>query len=272
MLSEKNAKRLIGFLLPILLAVTSVFWLSDVVPKTEIMTNSLESLDESKNTVAMFTGATIAASVAISALPDDFATPLANSLANMNKYFIVVLVALFLERIILVEGVEIVFLYAIPIACGLFILYQLSKQEFFKNIATKILILSIAIVLVIPCSTTFSKVVGSDYLDYVDSTIEETQHGSDVINEALSAESSKSGIFQKISATLSNVITGAKELLNYFNGLIKKCINAIAIMIIMTVVLPVIILLFFKWLLKELFSISIPVTMNKKVESKGTER
>lgn len=35
-----------------------------------------------------FSGATIATSLAITALPDDFGTPLADTLADMNMYFV----------------------------------------------------------------------------------------------------------------------------------------------------------------------------------------
>ena len=45
--------------------------------------------------------------------------------------------------------------------------------------------------------------------------------------------------------------------------MIKKCVNSIAIMMVTTFVLPLLVLVFFKWLLKELFSLNINVSIPK---------
>ena len=259
MLSVQKSKWVLHLLIPVLIAVLSFFVLSEKIPQTQFVQTSLESVEKSKTTVMEFAGATLATSLAISALPDDFASPLAESLADMNKYFIFILIVLFVERLILMQGIKVSFLAVIPIGCLLYALGYAIGREFFINFGKKIGLLGLALVLVIPCSTHMTNYVGKEYLEYVDETIEDTQKGSDTINEIVLNEDTEQTIFEKLSGAFKTAIQGVKDLLQYFNNMIKKCMNSIAIMIITTFLLPLVNLFFFKWLLAELFQIKLAV-------------
>ncbi|MDD6038127.1 MAG: hypothetical protein PUD20_04955 [bacterium] len=272
MLSVQKSKWLIRLLIPVLLAIVSLFILSEKIPETKFVQTSLESVEKSKTTVMEFAGATLATSLAISALPDDFATPLADSLADMNKYFVFILMVLFVERLILMKGIAISFRIIIPIGCVLYAIGYGIKKEFFVNIGKKIALLGLALVLVIPCSTHFTNYVCADYLAYVDETIADTKEGSDTINEAVSGEDSEQTMFEKLSGAFKTAMQGVKDLLNYFHNMIKKCINSIAIMIVTTFVLPLVNLFFFKWLLGELFQIRFAAPDFTKYLKKKDER
>ena len=259
MLSVQKSKWVLNLLIPVLIAVLSFFVLSEKIPQTQFVQTSLESVEKSKTTVMEFAGATLATSLAISALPDDFASPLAESLADMNKYFIFILIVLFVERLILMQGIKASFLAIIPIGCLLYAFGYAIRREFFINFGKKIGLLGLALVLVIPCSTHVTNYVGKEYLEYVDETIQDTQKGSDTINEIVLSEDTEQTIFEKLSGAFKTAIQGVKDLLQYFNNMIKKCMNSIAIMIITTFLLPLLNLFFFKWLLAELFQIKFAV-------------
>ena len=259
MLSVQKSKWVLHLLIPVLIAVLSFFVLSEKIPQTQYIQTSLESVEKSKTTVMEFAGATLATSLAISALPDDFASPLAESLADMNKYFIFILIVLFVERLILMQGIKVSFLAIIPVACLLYAFGYAIRREFFINFGKKIGLLGLALVLVIPCSTHVTNYVGKEYLEYVDETIQDTQKGSDTINEIVLNEDTEQTIFEKLSGAFKTAIQGVKDLLQYFNNMIKKCMNSIAIMIITTFLLPLVNLFFFKWLLAELFQIKFAV-------------
>lgn len=259
MLSVQKSKWVLNLLIPVLIAVLSFFVLSEKIPQTQFVQTSLESVEKSKTTVMEFARATLATSLAISALPDDFASPLAESLADMNKYFIFILIVLFVERLILMQGIKASFLVIIPIGCLLYALGCAIRREFFINFGKKIGFLGLALVLVIPCSTHMTNYVGKEYLEYVDETIQDTQKGSDTINEIVLNEDTEQTIFEKLSGAFKTAIQGVKDLLQYFNNMIKKCMNSIAIMIITTFLLPLLNLFFFKWLLAELFQIKFAV-------------
>lgn len=49
---------------------------------------------------------TIATSLALSALPDDFATSLAGTVWDLNTYFIFIFAVLFVEKLLVIEGIK----------------------------------------------------------------------------------------------------------------------------------------------------------------------
>ena len=75
MLSAKHATLAIKILSLSLIAALSFFVASAKLPETDFVKDSLESVEASGNTVMRLSAATLSASMAISALPDDFATP-----------------------------------------------------------------------------------------------------------------------------------------------------------------------------------------------------
>ena len=133
MLSAKHAKTASRILGLVLIAVFSFFFLTTTLPETEFVEESIESVEDSSNIVMKFSAATLSTSLAISALPDDFATPLAESLADMNIYFVAILVVLFLEKLLIQYGVQLAFAIAIPVACAIGILAIGLKREFMKE-------------------------------------------------------------------------------------------------------------------------------------------
>lgn len=261
--TEKRTEILAKILLAIFAIVVSVFVLAPKLPESKFIQDTINSLDESKTTVMEFSGATIATSLAISALPDDFASPLANTLTDMNKYFVFIFAVLFIEKLIVLEGTKIALVYVIPIAYCLYILYVLSKKDVFKTFATKLMILGIAVVLVIPVSTHFTETVCEDYLCYVDETIEEANAGANKVNEVMTSSDEEASIFDKLSDAFKTAIQGISDLLTYFENVLRKCVNSIAIMIVTTFVLPMFVLFLFRWLLNELFSLSLPAPQIK---------
>ena len=264
--TEIHTEKLAKIFLAIFIMVLSIFVLAYKFPESSYVQEIRESLEESKMTVMEFSGATIAVSLAITALPDDFGSPLANTLADMNKYFIFIFAVLFVEKLIVVQGMTLSFLYIIPFACGLYILSVLSGKAIFKVFASKLMILGLAVVLVIPLSTHITEKVCEDYLVYVDETIEEASAGAEKVNGVMVSGEEGSTVFEKLTDAFKTAVQGISDLLKYFENVLKKCVNSIAIMIVTTFVLPMFVLLLFRWLLKELFSLSLPTSRVNKEE------
>ena len=85
--SEKIAKILLAAFILVLSAVV----LSRKVPETQFVQSAINQLEDNQGTVTAFSSATIATSLALSSLPDDFASPLANTVSDLNVYFIVLM-------------------------------------------------------------------------------------------------------------------------------------------------------------------------------------
>ena len=255
--------KLFKILLTLFIMVFSIFVLADVVPEMEFVKNTIERLEESEKTIMRFSGSTIGISLAITALPDDFATPLADTLADMNTYFIFIYAILFVEKLIVVEGIGIIFTYFIPTACILSILAELTKKEVFKKFAIKVIILGAAAVLVIPFSMFFAENVGEKYLDYVDETIEEAESGAEQITDIMNSSEGEETIFERLSEAFKTAVQGVEDLMLYFKNVIKKFVNAISILLVTNFVIPLLILFFFKWLMKEIFHLNLTFVVPK---------
>ena len=253
-LTEKSLK----ILLAVFVMVFSFTVLVQKIPETKYVQNTVERLEESQNTIMKFSGSTMGTSVAISALPDDFGSPLAGTIADLNMYFIFMFAVIFVEKLLVLEGIKIALAYMIPAACLLYVAFVLSSKNVFKNFANKLLILGMAIIIVIPFSTYFTETVCNDYLAYVDETIEEADAGAAKINEVMAASDEEATFFDRISAAFKTSIQSVSDLLAYFKNVVRKCVNSVAIMLVTTFVVPMLILMLFRWLLKELFALHIP--------------
>lgn len=253
--TEKLAK----ILFVLFIMVFSINVLTHKIPECKYMQQTIEHLEKSQNTIMTFSGTSITTSLAISALPDDFASPLASTISDLNTYFIFIFAVLFVEKLIVIEGTKLSLSYIIPAACVLYIIEILTTKKVFKSVANKLLILGIFLIMVIPISTHFTENVCSDYLAYVDETIAETNTGATKINEVMALSDEESTFFDKLTDAFKTAIQDVSDLLTYFKNVIKKCINSVAIMLVTTFVLPMLILLLFRWLLKELFSLHIQV-------------
>jgi hypothetical protein len=245
-------------LLAIFIMVFSFTVLTSKIPESQYIQKTIQRLEDSQSTLMAFSGTTIATSLAISALPDDFASPLASTVSDLNTYFIFLFAVLFVEKLIVIEGIKISFAYIIPAACILYIISILTTKEVFKTFATKLLILGISLIIVIPVSTHFTEIVCEDYLIYVDETIADADAGAGKINEVMSTSNEDATFFDKLSDAFKTAIRDVSDLLTYFKNVVKKCVNSVAIMIVTTFVLPLLTLMLFRWLLKELFALHFP--------------
>ena len=259
MLSTKNAGVAIKILLLLLVAAVSFFGLTSWVPDSSFVEQSVEHVEESNNTVMKFSAATLSTSLAISALPDDFATPLAESLSDMNIYFVAILVVLFLEKILILYGVKMAFAIIIPLACGVGVLALLTKKNFLKSFAVRVCILGLAVALVVPCSTHITGIVAADLTAYVDNTIEETSDGADKLNEAVEGGAEDQTVFERLSDLFQTAVSGVSDLMLHFQNTIRQCMNSIAILILTNCLMPLMTFFILKWILKELFQIAIPL-------------
>lgn len=256
MLSVDTAKKLLKYIIPLFIAIFSICILSKQVPKASFINSSIESIEESEKTVERFTIAALSTSVAISFLPDDIGSSIADSLAEMDKYFIAILVALYLEKLMLTYGTAAAFKFVIPAACALLAAAFITKKDFLKNLATKVFIFAIAMVLVIPCGTKLADTICVNYKAYVDEVITETEDKSATVSEIITTTDEDESILDKISAAFKSAISSVTDLITYFKAVIKKCITAIAILILTTCVIPVLTFILFIWIVKQLFNIS----------------
>ena len=266
-------EKLVKILAIVFLMVFSFTVLTHVIPESKFIQDTVKHLEDSQNTIMKFSGTTIATSLSLSALPNDFASPLASTVSDLNTYFIFIFAVLFVEKLLVIEGIKIALAAIIPAACILYIASLVFEKEGFRKFGKKLLIVGISVILVIPISTHFTEKVCADYLAYVDETIEEADAGANKINELMTEDAT---FFDKLTDAFKTAITDVNDLLAYFKNVVKKFVNSVAVMIVTTFVLPMLVMLLFRWLLTELFALHLPepkvsIKLPKELKKRFTE-
>lgn len=272
MLSTNHAKVTAKILSLLLIAAISFFFATSWISNTAFVKDSLESVEESSQTVMAFSAATLSTSLAISALPDDFATPLANSLADMNIYFIAILAVLLLEKILIIYGIKATFAFIIPWSCVVGAIAIGSKKSFLHSFAVRLCILGLSLAFVVPCSTHITKYVAADMTAYVEETIAETEDGAAKLNTAMETDDTDKNMFEKLTELFQTAIRDISDLLLHFQNNIRRCMNSIAILILTNFIMPVLTFFILKWVLNETFHIAIPTPNIKQINQRRRER
>lgn len=282
-MENEKQKKIIFALIPIVIALLSFFVIARFTSSTEFNAKTIQSLDDKKTTVMELTAASTAASAAITLIPGDVGTPIANKLADLSSYFLIVLSAIYLEKYLVTITGYAAFKMLVPIACVFFSGYLLWRKEILRVVAQKFLLFGLAVYLVIPASVKVADMIETTYASSIESTIETAKQTTDEIesetgesgqvddkssNEKSQSDSDSdskenaggffSGLFNKVQEGVSTATANVENVLNNF-------IEALAILLVTSCLIPILVLIFFVWLVKMLLglNIDIPTSVRK---------
>lgn len=243
-MENEKQKKILFALIPIVIALLSFFVIARFTSSTEFNAKTIQSLDDKKTTVMELTAASTAASAAITLIPGDVGT---------------------------------------PIACVFFSGYLLWRKEILRVVAQKFLLFGLAVYLVIPASVKVADMIETTYASSIESTIETAKQTTDEIesetgesgqvddkssNEKSQSDSDSdskenaggffSGLFNKVQEGVSTATANVENVLNNF-------IEALAILLVTSCLIPILVLIFFVWLVKMLLglNIDIPTSVRK---------
>ncbi|MBP3871401.1 MAG: hypothetical protein J6E46_10565 [Faecalicoccus sp.] len=239
-------KKIIAAVLLFVVAILSCTVVTDTVTSNKYTEETVSYLDERKKTVMEISAASTAASVAITMLPGDAGSPVADKLADVSTYTLIVLCAIFLEKyLVSITGLA-AFKFLIPAACLICIadMFIFHNQKI-RKMAASLFFMALLIFAVIPVSVQTSKMIEQTYQDSIQETIQSAQENSQEIQENAKDES----LFSKFLSTVSG---GVNDILKNFEGILNRFIEAIAVMIVTSAVIPIVVMLFFISLLKTL--------------------
>ena len=80
------------------IGIVSFFLIADKLGSVDFHEDTIIALDKSRSKVMELAAAAVASSSAITLLPGDVGTPIAQELADMSKYFMNVLCAIYQEK------------------------------------------------------------------------------------------------------------------------------------------------------------------------------
>ena len=165
MLVEKRINLPLIILIVCLLgAVFSVSYMGTTFSKPESYASITESLNEKKVNVEKLAGSAVASSAAITLIPGDIGTPIAEKLADLSGYFLVILCVIYIEKFLVALTGFVVFELLLPI--GLVLLGISSYIRYpLKKLALKIIALSVVLSLWVPTSVYISQVIETVFLN-----------------------------------------------------------------------------------------------------------
>lgn len=250
--------------IPILIAVTSYFIIADMAAASHWTTKYIAMIDESKETALSLTAAATAASAAITFLPGDVATPIADQLAELPQTFMAVLVALYLEKFIITLSNAVVFKCLVPIGCGFFAAGSAFGKNLFKSIGKKVVIFAAVFLMLVPISLDVSAMIEDSYQDSINQVIESAQNSSDQIQESMGSDRNEEDagnglakIIQSLQNAGDTIANGTSQIVQYFEKLLSRFIESAAIMLVISCVIPVLVILLFALIIKSLFNVNI---------------
>ena len=252
-MSEASLKKLLYTALLLLLALFSFLFLADraAAPATHAATVGV--IDQKTEDVLTLTASASLASFGVSAIPGDTATPIASKLADFSEYFLLILCVLYSEKYLLgVIGAG-VFKVLVPCACGLGILSIWREGPLLRRLAFKLTAVGLALYLLIPVSFKVSDMIYSAYSETIDTTISAAETLSEKtapLADAAGDEGLISSILDRISETATSLTDKAVDTVNRF-------VETLAVMIVTSCVIPLLVLLFFLWVIKQLTGIDL---------------
>ena len=240
-------------------------------------TSSATYLTDKRTEVLELAAASAASSVAITALPGDAGTPIAEELARLSGYFTVILTAIYFEKFLAAVAGTAALKFLIPFALLCIILGLWKLGDRMQRAGEKLLIFGLVLLLVVPFSEKLSQAVEKNILAPAEAETEqvaeeylpaETTPEPEESKKPESAQDIVSVITGFITDTAENIaqtasdaadtVTGAvSEKIEAGKDLLNRLVDQIAALIITSCVIPIAVLLVLIWVLKILFSVDI---------------
>ncbi|WP_432628325.1 hypothetical protein [Brotaphodocola sp.] len=298
-----DKKKWIGMVALLVIAILSFSVGAKYAAAPEHHKETIVALDEKKDTVLELTVAATATSALITLLPGDVGTPIAEKVADLSGYLLIVLCAVFLEKYLVTLTGYAAFKLFIPAACVLFAGNLIFQNRSVSQLARRLLAFGICIFLVVPASVKLSDLIDDTYHAQIEMTLEEAKGTQKILesgsgedagmqqkeNESTNKSENKIGAEQKesqgtgvtgllekakgalgnakdtVTSAVENVTLSSEELLQKIEYSLSRFVEAVAVMLITSCVIPILVLLVFFWLIKVLLDVDMSGSIEKAV-------
>lgn len=242
-------------------------------------THTIEVLDHNRTTILGLTAASAAASAAVSALPDDVCSPLSQEISDFTTYFMLILSVIYLEKYLLTILAAAACYLLIPAGCSSLLVNCFFPSSVLKSIGTKLIIFGAAVLLIIPTSVWVSDQINAIYSESIAITVESASAVSEnLIGEVAEDGAENTTVIDEAKALLGDLSGSVAGVVEQFKNLLNRFIEATAVMIVTTCLIPLLVIVFFVWIVKTLFNVQIilPTSLpkpkrHKKLHGDGNE-
>lgn len=232
--------------------------------------HTIETLDKNRATVLGLSAASAAASAAVSALPDDICSPLAQEISEFTTWFLLILSVIYLEKYLLTIFCSVACFFLIPAGCSALLASCFFPKNMLKSLGIKFVAFGAALVFVIPTSVWVSDRINAIYTRSIEITVQSANAVSDnLIGEMTNENQENTTVIDEAKAILGDVSGSVAEVIDQFRNVLNRFVEATAVMIVTTCLVPLLVILFFAWLIKTLFHIPINLPESVPKQKKG---
>ena len=260
----------------LLLSVFSFSYLGEKFSDPDSYKTTIRILNEKKDNVLALVASSTALSTTLSLLPGDAGTPLAEQLMDISSYLLIVLSILYTEKYLLSVIGMLVFKVLIPgvlVALGINLFL---RNSYFSRLIRKISAISLVLILVIPVSTTITHKIDETcqssklgvYFELVDNINKDGKKEALDLSQSdgnkpwyVALGDSFSSAFHFVVDKVFNITKTATD---YAKATIEKAkvainnlVEATAVMLVTSCVIPIITLFVFLWLMKTILGLEV---------------
>lgn len=266
-----NKKLQIGFIVAlVVLALLSGFVVRPHFADTKTWDSTIEVIDQKKGNVLALTTSCVALSAGITALPGDTGTPVAEQLAQLSGNLGIVLAVLYLEKYLLTilwsVGLGILIPFALVLfAISLGIHGRWSTSTVIRRVATRVLVVAIIGMVLVPASVWVSQKVDETYRVSIEQAQQKAADAADSDSSKASKKKTESteskNVLEQLadgaSGLVTSVTSGAKQITDEIVQQVTDLIEGVIVMIVTSCVIPLLVLAAFLWLGHVLLGIDI---------------
>ena len=266
-----NKKLQIGFIVAlVVLALLSGFVARPHFADTKTWDSTIEVIDQKKGNVLALTTSCVALSAGITALPGDTGTPVAEQLAQLSGNLGIVLAVLYLEKYLLTilwsVGLGILIPFALVLfAISLGIHGRWSTSTVIRRVATRVLVVAIIGMVLVPASVWVSQKVDETYRVSNEQAQQKAADAADSDSSKASKKKTESteskNVLEQLadgaSGLVTSVTSGAKQMTDEIVQQVTDLIEGVIVMIVTSCVIPLLVFAAFLWLGHTLLGIDI---------------
>ncbi|MBR7927168.1 hypothetical protein KBI51_03125 [Aerococcaceae bacterium zg-ZUI334] len=259
------------------------WWFANSQLLLNLTTYIAQELDSMKENVVKLTAISAASSTALTLIPGDVATPLAENLADISDYLIIVFIGLWFQKYLFSSMGLLVLKLIIPVGLavniyGLWVPQSAPVYTMVQRISRKIILFGVALFCVVPTTIFITNQIESTYKNTINRTIDEAQVIQSEVNkqeetsqnatqqEEQSADivgqlsHALSGVVDFTTGSINNVATAVSDLPNKMIKTLNNLIDSLAILIVVNCIAPIVIFVILIWLMNLIFGINIKPT------------
>ena len=241
-------------------ALVSLIVFANIASNPETYTGIIGTLDEKKGNVMVLATTTTAASAAISALPNDMGTPIADKLVDFSSYFMVILAVIYLEKFLLTTLGFLGFGILIPVACALFAVAVFLRRGTLtranlQRLGAKLAAFGLALALVVPVSVWLTDNVDATFDESLAAASAAAQEATEQLEDSAQEQAQEDqgllgGIASAVQEGWNGLTQGAQQALDSLGQQLNTMIDTLAVMIVTSCLIPLLVLILFLQLVK----------------------